>query len=76
MNLLILSLVSCIVLGVVQNIAVMAPSVDVLTITWDPPTNAFFFSIVGYQVRVETISTVVYDELVNGITTQVPNLGK
>ena len=61
--------------GTVRNIAAMAPSVDVLSITWDPPADVFF-TLIGYQVTVRTIDTVVYDELVTATTTLVPNLGK
>ena len=61
--------------GVVQNIATTAPSMDVLTIVWDPPADVFF-TLVGYQVTVETISEVVYNQMVTATTTQVPNLGK
>jgi len=46
--------------------------VNVLTITWDPVA----YPILGYQVTVATIDTVVYNTLVTATTTQVPNLGK
>ena len=66
---------SCIAPGTVQNIVSTAPSVDVLTVMWEPPANVFF-TLAGYQVTLETVDTVLYDELVTKTTLQVPNLGK
>lgn len=40
---------------------------------WEPPANVFF-TLAGYQVTLETVDTVLYDELVTKTTLQVPNL--